>query len=293
MNIIQAIRTLLSMNQLAIYGLAWALCFAPQAALAQNRIPTQPATPLAEAQAALERRDWAMAERVLEPLIKVESKNPFVYFELAQLYEHTNRTQAARNIYQAIAAIPASEKGNYLAMVLRDGKRQTILLADLATEKLASLMATDAGNSTPTPSASSARPPALAATSATLPSPPSAIATATQNIENTPPVIAMRQWIQAWQSKNLEAYITSYMPGYKGDMNDSAAWQKNRTQRIQTKNKIAINVYDIQFKQLSDKEVQLDFSQAYVADKLTNLAQKTLIMVNNGGRWLIMKETIK
>lgn len=293
MNIIQAIRTLLSMNQLAVYGLAWVLCFASQAALAQNRIPTQPATPLAEAQAALERRDWAMAERVLEPLIKVESKNPFVYFELAQLYEHTNRTQAARNIYQAIAAIPASEKGNYLAMVLKDGKRQTILLADLATEKLASLMVTDAGNSTPTPSASSARPPALAATAATLPPPPSAIAAATQNIENTPPVIAMRQWIQAWQSKNLEAYITSYMPGYKGDMNDSAAWQKNRTQRIQTKNKIAINVYDIQFKQLSDKEVQLDFSQAYVADKLTNLAQKTLIMVNNGGRWLIMKETIK
>jgi hypothetical protein len=282
------------------------LLFCALQVLAQDRIQTQPTTPLATAQAALERRDWAMAESILEPLVKAEPKNPFVYFELAQLYEHTNRTQAAKNIYQAIAAIPAVEKNNYLVLAAKDGKKYTLLLTDLATEKLNSINAADAANNinTPPAPATNTRPPTSAqaaigqqqppstAPSTTTPTLPTAVVSTT-NLEGSPPVIAMRKWTDAWQSKNMPAYIASYVPDYKGDMATSVGWQKSRDQRIRNKSKISINVYDVQLKQLSDKEVQLDFSQAYVTDQLTSIAKKTLVMINSGGRWLIAKESTK
>lgn len=269
--------------------------------LAQDRIPTQPTTPLATAQAALERRDWAMAESILEPLVKAEPKNPFVYFELAQLYEHTNRAQAAKNIYQAIAAIPTAEKNNYVVLAVKDGKKYTLLLTDLATEKLNSINASDAASSSNTPApATNARPPLPPTQAGTGPQPaiassttPPATTVSTTNLENSAPVVAMRKWTDAWQSKNVAAYIASYVPDYKGDMATSAAWQKSREQRIRNKSKISINAYDVQVRQLSDKEVQLDFSQAYVSDQLTSITKKTLVMANSSGRWLIAKETAK
>jgi hypothetical protein len=289
------VRLPLSSRKNFAFGLL--LFFALQA-LAQDRIQPQPTTPLATAQAALERRDWAMAESILEPLVKAEPKNPFIYFELAQLYEHTNRSQAAKNIYQAIAAIPAAEKNNYLVLASKDGGKYTLLLTDLAIEKLNSINASDAGsasNNISPQAAANARPPVAAQTASAQPqiassATPTALAS---NLDNSPAIIAMRKWSDAWQSKNVTAYIASYLPDYKGEMATAAAWQKSREQRIRNKSKISINIYDIQLKQLSDKEVQLDFSQAYVADQLTSIAKKTLVMTNNSGRWLITKETTK
>lgn len=254
--------------------------------LGQSRVPDVPLTPLAEAQAALERRDWASAEALLTPLLKVEPKNPFAYFEMAQLYENTNRVQAAKNIYQAIAIIPESEKSNYVVIAIKDNKKYMVLLPNLAQERLDALnhaAPIAAANLVARSVVSTATAPAAA------PSPVSS----TSAVENAPPVMGMRQWLAAWQSKQIDAYFASYAPGYKGDATTPDAWQKARAQRINTKTKIAINAYDIAITPLDVQQVKLDFTQAYVSNSFVDITHKTLIMTNSNGRWLITKETTK
>ena len=253
-------------------------------AFAQSRTPEGAPTPLSEAQAALERRDWANAEALLSPLVKTEPKNPYAYFELAQLYENTNRVQAAKNIYQAIAAIPEAEKSNYVVIAVKENKRYMVLLPNLAQEKL------DALNHAEIPVSPA---PALT-TRSSAPAMAPVAARTTSSVENAAPVMSMRQWLAAWQSKQLDAYFASYVPNYKGDVAASTdAWQKARTQRINTKTKIAINAYDVVMIPLDAQQVQLDFTQAYVSNSFVDITHKTLVMTNSNGRWLITKETTK
>lgn len=262
------------------------LLFASSMANAQSRTPDAPLTPLAEAQAALERRDWSNAEILLKPLISTEPKNPFAYFELAQLYENTNRVEAARNIYQAIAAIPEAEKSNYVVIAIKDNKKSMVLLPNLAQEKLNALSNYQAPATQSTVAARSVAPIAQPA-----PAAPSVRSSTT--IENTPQVIAMRQWLAAWQSKQLDAYFASYVAGYQGDLASQAAWQNARSTRITSKTKININAYDVSVTPIDAQQMQVNFTQAYVSPKFTNLVKKTLLMVNNNGRWLIAKEIVK
>ncbi len=255
--------------------------------LGQSRTPDVPLTPLGEAQAALERRDWASAEALLAPLVKVEPKNPFAYFELAQLYENTNRVEAAKNIYQAIAIIPEAEKSNYVVIAVKDNKKYMALLPNLAQERL------DALNKAAPAIATASPPTNLVARSAAAPTTAPSPVSSQSAVENTPPVIGMRQWLAAWQSKRLDAYFASYVPGYKGDAITSDAWQKARTQRINIKTKIAINAYDVSLTPLDAQQVKLEFTQAYVSNSFVDITHKTLIMTNSNGRWLITKETTK
>ena len=273
--------------------------FLCQTAMAQSRTPAEPApTPLAEAQAALERRDWAAAEVLLDPLVKAEPKNPFAYFELAQLYENTNRVQAAKNIYQAIAAIPEAEKANYVVIAVRENKKYMVLLPNLAQEKLASLASIGAAPAASPPSVPPSAPTAVVTARSAAPviAQPVAMATALPSssaIENTPPVMAMRQWIAAWQTKQLDAYFASYVPGYKGEMKSAAEWQKARAQRINTKTKININAYDVTTSSPDGQQVLVSFTQAYVSNTVVGITKKTLTLIRSNGRWLISKETSK
>jgi hypothetical protein len=277
------------------------------AALAQDRTPEATTTPLAQAQLALEKRDWAVAELLLNPLIKAEPQNPYPYFELAQLYENTNRVEAARNIYRAIAAIPANEKDRYVVIAVKNGQQTMMLLPDLAQEKLALL-----ANSAPTPAAPPVVPPTAASppvTPSTVPiaAPPSPVVPATAattvaapsaaqpatSIESTPPVLAMREWLAAWQNRQLKSYFASYVPGYKGDLASAAAWQKARESRITSKTKININAHDVSVKPIDAQQSLVSFTQAYVSPTHTSSISKTLTMINSNGRWLISKETSK
>lgn len=277
--------TLIQALRLALIASMASMSFLGSLVFAQGRLPDVPSTPLSEAQAALERRDWTSAEALLSPLVKTEPKNPFAYFELAQLYENTNRTQAAKNIYQAIWAIPEAEKNNYVVIATKDDKKYMVLLSNLAKEKLDALNRAETTSSPISASALTER--------SSTPVVASMPVRATSALENAPPVMGMRQWLAAWQSKQLDAYFASYVSGYKGDAATPDAWQKARAQRINTKTKIAINAYDIAMKPLDAQQVQLDFTQAYVSNSFVDITRKTLVMTNSNGRWLITKETIK
>lgn len=260
------------------------------AAVAQNRTPdAQMLSPLAQVQAALDRRDWGGAETLLNELLKAEPKNAIANFQLAQLYENTSRIEASKNIYRAIAAIPEAEKAKYGVTTIKDNKEYLVFLPDLAQEKFKKLSA----SSQPNVGDTSAAPSAVVAPASATSNASSEFVKSPSSVESAPQVIAMRQWVAAWQSKQLEAYFASYLPDYKGNKVSPAAWQKSRTKRINSKSKIAINAYDVSVIPIDSQQVQVKFTQAYVAPTLGSLTHKTLLMANSNGRWLIAKETAK
>jgi len=273
---------------LVAIGLLQLIMISNIAAQGDAPVATAPATPLTEAQAALEKRDWAQAELILNGFIKTEPKNPFGYFELARLYENTNRIQAAKNIYQAIAAIPEAEKSNFFVIGIKNNKKHISLLPDLAKEKLNALNGAALIVTTESTLPAAAPITTVAAAKAT----PSAATTPTASAEDAA-VSAMRQWLAAWQSKSMDAYFASYVDGYKGDMRSSSQWKKSRTEKITGKTNIAIKVDNVAVTSLDSKQAQVTFTQTYTSNSFVDTTQKTLLMVNQAGNWLIAKESAK
>ena len=129
--------------------------------------------------------------------------------------------------------------------------------------------------------------PAPAATApAPAPAPAAASDASTQAVTS-----AVQAWAAAWSSKDMKGYLGAYdksfdPPGRQG----RAAWEKEREARIVGKSKISVKLSDITVSVQGDKATAR-FRQAYSADALNVSSRKTLDLVNNNGRWTIVRES--
>lgn len=110
-------------------------------------------------------------------------------------------------------------------------------------------------------------------------------------------------WAKAWQERNLKAYLSYYaekfMPSYGLSKSD---WLKQRTQRINTQQKINPDLKNIQINVNGNKAIaQFESSQAAFADfdQANNNAlgdqdqvKKELELELIGGTWQIVRETV-
>lgn len=238
---------------------------------------------LEQAQDAQERGDWAGAEALLIPLAKAEPTNPFVFYELARVYEHINRRPDAAKLYQAIAAIPVADQAQYVVIAKdADHKKYFTTVSALATQQLAALHAADAR-------AAALRERAIQATA------PNASPKKSDNpTEALAPVQAMRQWQSAWQRKDTQAYLASYVPTYKGTRASHAAWREDRAATLRAlTGTVNLNIYDVRVWPIGSNQARLTFKQILVAQgkQLARFADKTLLMSLQDGRWLIERES--
>ncbi|MBB6561832.1 ketosteroid isomerase-like protein [Acidovorax soli] len=136
---------------------------------------------------------------------------------------------------------------------------------------------------TPAPAPAAAAPaPAAAAT----PAAPAAAAAATQDV-----TAAVQAWAAAWAAKDMKAYLAAYDKDFDPPGRQTrAAWEKEREARIVGKSKIAVQVSDITVS-VSGNKATARFRQAYSADALNVTSRKTLDLVQNGGRWAIVRES--
>ncbi|MBE7369779.1 YybH family protein, partial [Ramlibacter pallidus] len=139
----------------------------------------------------------------------------------------------------------------------------------------------------PAPAAAPAAAPAPAPAAAPAPAPaPAAGATASRDVE-----AAVRAWANAWASKDMSAYLGAYGKEFDPPGKLSrAAWEQERRARIVGKNKITVQVSDLDVTVTGSKAVA-KFRQAYSADSLNVTSRKTLEFVNSGGRWTIVRES--
>jgi tetratricopeptide (TPR) repeat protein len=155
------------------------------------------------------------------------------------------------------------------------------------------LFSTDAKNAQ-TPTVAAAASPASAPAAAVvkpLPTPPAAATpTADTDIQNDVQS-AVNAWAKAWSSKNMPAYLGAYAAGFTPPGGQSrGAWEADRKARILPRNRIEVNISDLDVKVNGDRAT-VRFRQAYSSDNLNVTSRKSLDLVKSGNRWLILRES--
>lgn len=89
----------------------------------------------------------------------------------------------------------------------------------------------------------------------------------------------------------MTAYLAAYDKSFDPPGRQSrTAWEKERESRIVGKSKINVQLSDMTVSVSGDKATAR-FRQAYSADALNVASRKTLDLVNNNGRWTIVRES--
>jgi hypothetical protein len=236
---------------------------------------------IAKAHDFVENRNWARAEAILTPLTKSQPKNPFVFYDLAQVYENTNRVGLAKQIYQGLTNTLAADSDQYTIVVRAPYASRLVSLVSLAQAKL------DAINTkqTVTPQVV-----------ATIPPPPPMITVTHVPVakENHAAVTAaMKSWAAAWANKDLSHYYASYIPSFRGELSTRTDWEKKRLDTINRETNIKINFKNVEITTLAPTRVQVRFLQSYFSDAQSSRVYKTMLFELKNGRWLIERESVK
>lgn len=103
---------------------------------------------------------------------------------------------------------------------------------------------------------------------------------------------AVQDWARAWSARNVPQYLAAYSKDFDtpGSMSRSA-WEKERRQRIVSKSKISVTIDSLAV-EINGNKATAKFRQNYKANDLSASSRKTLELVNTGGRWLIVKESV-
>ncbi|MFN3594541.1 MAG: tetratricopeptide repeat protein [Thiobacillaceae bacterium] len=100
----------------------------------------------------------------------------------------------------------------------------------------------------------------------------------------------VRAWAQAWSRQDVPAYLAFYGRGFTPPRSqDRAAWEAQRTQRLQKPSRIRVEVSDLRVEVRGDK-AQARFRQRYESDRLQGTYNKTLDLALEGGEWKIVRE---
>jgi len=101
----------------------------------------------------------------------------------------------------------------------------------------------------------------------------------------------VQEWAGAWSAKNVQDYLAFYAKDFKtpGGLSRSA-WEAQRNERISKPASIAVKISNPHIVFADDSHATVTFKQSYRATHLNSVSGKTLVMVKNGGTWLIQEE---
>jgi tetratricopeptide (TPR) repeat protein len=104
---------------------------------------------------------------------------------------------------------------------------------------------------------------------------------------------AVQSWAAAWSKKDVKAYLSHYAKDFVPPGGDSrAAWEAERTQRIEKPGAIAVSVDDLRVTPEGADKATVRFRQHYRSATLKTSSNKALALVRQDGRWLIKQERI-
>ena len=102
---------------------------------------------------------------------------------------------------------------------------------------------------------------------------------------------AVKDWAQAWSSKDADAYLGYYAADFDPPGKESrAAWEKARRERVQAPKSISVSVESPKVTMRGNNQALVSFRQNYRSDRLKSSSRKTLEMVKTDKGWQIRKE---
>lgn len=102
---------------------------------------------------------------------------------------------------------------------------------------------------------------------------------------------ALQQWSQAWTEQAMPQYLAMYASDFQPPKGMSrAAWTKQRTQRITSKQNIRHEMHHLKM-QINTDQATVRFTQIYQDERLRATDAKTMHWVFRHGQWQITRET--
>jgi len=103
----------------------------------------------------------------------------------------------------------------------------------------------------------------------------------------------VESWKLSWEDKDLVNYFSSYSKYFKANSGLSyEQWKKTRTKKIVNKKVIYIELNNIKY-EFKDGFWLINMSQAYSSGNYSDKEEKTLIVVNESGKYKIIEENTK
>jgi len=103
---------------------------------------------------------------------------------------------------------------------------------------------------------------------------------------------AIEAWAKAWSAQDVKAYLAAYAPDFDTPAGEArAAWEKQRTERIERPKSIEVAV-KIQSITVEGDAATAVVRQSYKSDTLKSNSTKTLKFAKVAGKWLIKQERV-
>ncbi|MCC6474617.1 MAG: tetratricopeptide repeat protein [Burkholderiales bacterium] len=104
-------------------------------------------------------------------------------------------------------------------------------------------------------------------------------------------VRTVNEWVRAWESRDVNAYLAFYAKDFKPQAGESRAdWEAGRRKRILAPKEIAISAdrYKVSFS--GENSASVSFRQNYRSELVKSVNTKTLVLARRDGIWLIQQE---
>jgi hypothetical protein len=96
-------------------------------------------------------------------------------------------------------------------------------------------------------------------------------------------------WADAWQNRNIQRYVSFYSPEFRSKGLDSNSWLQKKTESFQRPGHIRVEISDL-WVFIEDKNATARFIQRYQGPTLSDMGEKTLLLVYSKDQWRIVSE---
>ena len=99
-------------------------------------------------------------------------------------------------------------------------------------------------------------------------------------------------WSRAWQSLDLDSYMSFYSPAFQSKGLDYKGWRERKAKVFQRSKRIKVEVSDL-WVTVEGTYAVASFTQRYHDQIVSDVGEKTLELVNSGNAWQIVAEEWK
>ena len=98
-------------------------------------------------------------------------------------------------------------------------------------------------------------------------------------------------WADAWTDQNQKAYLSHYSGQYRPELGESRkSWLETRRVRILRPDWIKVDIQEVSMRRVAADQVQIKFRQKYDSNTYRDEIWKSINMLNENGKWLILME---
>jgi len=99
-------------------------------------------------------------------------------------------------------------------------------------------------------------------------------------------------WADAWQNRNIQRYVSFYSPEFRSKGLDFNGWMQKKTELFQRPGRIRVGISDLWIF-IEGKNATARFIQRYQDPKVSDVGEKTLVLVYSKDKWEIISEEWK